>query len=227
MANWQERIRQILEEEKREIARKNELEREKIEEWEAKRLQAAREKKLIVEARSRESLRIFKDLQIQELLEEVKQDVWHVGTVKFAYDTLELEFNYESAKFDEIGWESAGREGGGSPRYGDKGHIVTERTYLGVDMVWREDGPDLRILDSERCIPLRPYLKGDPGGKYLTDFKHPQAHQWIEELFMASCVERTKKNCLPLDLKAQGKEAIERIVPWSKRIFRKANDKSL
>lgn len=226
MGNWQERIRQILEEEKREVARKAGLKRQMTEEQETKRLHAARDKQLEEEARSRESFKILKELQVQELLEKVKQDVWHVGTVKLAHNTSELRFDYESAEYPQIGWNSSvsGIEGygGGYPRYGDKGHIIIKSTHLGVYVQWLESGPILRILyGSENYIPRNEHLKSDVGGYCLIDFKHPQAHQWIEELFLENCVWRTKNNCLPLDLKVQGKKEIERIVPWHNRVFRK------
>lgn len=234
MGNLEERFRQIQEKEKQQKMRHEAKVLSTEQERKSRELQAFKEAQSQNKRLKDELMSTLESVSARELLQQVRDEVWKVGTVDPAFTfkeekevfpatrtpafaMLALRFQYKTAveimtsnyREEPLGGWSGDSQGGGSGGESRTGfyRVGTKETILAVKVRRRFDNR----------LSIEANSNSDISGSFSTDVITKDS---LEQLLLEECVERARSQYLPLQLQTKGQEDIKRLVPLHRRLFR-------
>lgn len=239
MANWQERIRKALEPEQQRLKVRQDSERLRAQQEKDRKLEIVRqEQEKATEIRT-ELLSTLEKIGARDLLEQVRKEVWTVGTVDPTYSYRMLGVYYSRIGFPCVFL---------ALRYQYKSAYekMTKGYYSAFPMQrettsgfhggqptgnWRVFTAETSLVVKAYCVPHTYTGRNDElrlgvDNSYTLEHWDNLAHnsstlsrESLDKLLLEDCTRRTLGKSLPLQLKARGKAEIERRVPIAFRLF--------
>lgn len=238
MANWQERIRQAREPEANRLKAQQDAERLWAQQEKDRKLVAIRQEQQNAVEIKTQLLSTLEKISARDLLEQIRKEVWTVGTVDLTLSFKEYLLERSTVKMPcaflalRFQYKTAYEK---TRSYGNPNHTEHEITGLGRHSEgtgnWRVSTAETSLVVKAYCIPSA-YTGRDNEFKLGVDDSYASGH-WkdpglnsstlsrasLDALVLEDCVRRTRGQGLPLQREAQGKAEIERRVPIAFRLF--------